>query len=152
MVIVVSPPAPQGAVPRTHQAHQDQLAISLAEPTLKAGHWNPRPAASGSLGLVYFFRSPVHARASAPSRSAKYIPCAAIAIGLRPARLVLGRLPLPTPGQARVRVLAWVCGIIISLSLSSTSSNSSTRSRSSYSSSRYLVVSSFLKMIREPPY
>ena len=49
------PPAPQGAVPRTHQAHQDQLAIALAKPALKAVHWNPRPAASGSLGLVSFF-------------------------------------------------------------------------------------------------
>ena len=53
--IVKNPPALQGAVPRTHQAHQDQLSIPLAELILKAGHWNPRPAASGSLGLIYFF-------------------------------------------------------------------------------------------------
>ena len=39
--------------PRTHQAHQDQLDIALAEPMLKANHWNPRPAESGLLGLVY---------------------------------------------------------------------------------------------------
>ena len=138
--------------PRKGRCLEPIKPIKISLPILKSDHRNPRPATSGSLGLVYFFRSPVHARASAPSRSAKYIPCAAIAIGLRPARLALGRPPLPTPGQAGVRVLAWVCGIIISLSLSSTSSNSSTRSRSSYSCSRYLVVSSFLKMIREPPY
>ena len=102
----LNPPAPQGAVPRTHQAHQDQLAYSLAEPILKSDHRNPGPAASGSLGLVYFFHSPVHARAPSRSISAKYIPCAAIAIGLRPARLALGSPPLPTPGPAGWRVLA----------------------------------------------
>ena len=45
-------PAPQGVVPRTHQAHQDQLGIPLAEPVLKAVYWSPGPAASGSLGLA----------------------------------------------------------------------------------------------------
>ena len=51
------PPAPQGAVPRTHQAHQDQLGIALAEPALEAVHWNPRPTESGSLGLVFLLLS-----------------------------------------------------------------------------------------------
>ena len=54
----LNPLAPQGAVPGTHQAHQDRLGISLAEPFLKAVHWNPRPAAFESLGLICFFSLP----------------------------------------------------------------------------------------------
>ena len=61
-LILLNPPAPQGAVPKTHQAHQDRLGISLADPALKAVHWNPRSAASGSIGLVSFCLSLVHAR------------------------------------------------------------------------------------------
>ena len=94
--VIVHPPAPQGAVPRTHQAHQDQLAISLAEPIWKENYWNPRPAESGLLGLVFFFLALRPTRAPSTSISVTYMPCAAIAIGLRAAWPVSGR-PRPPP-------------------------------------------------------
>ena len=97
-----NPPAPQGAVPRPHQAHQDQLGVSLAELALEAVHWNPKPTASGSIGLVCFFSlSGPRARARAIDVDIGHIPCAAIG-RLRAARPVSGRQPPPPPGQAGV--------------------------------------------------
>ena len=89
----VNPPAPQGAVPRTHQAHQDQLGVSLAELALEAVHWNPRPTASESIGLVFFF-SLRSTRAMAIDVDIGNIPCAAIG-RLSAARPVSGRPPPP---------------------------------------------------------
>ena len=90
------PPAPQGAVPRTHQAHQDQLGVSLAELALEAVHWNPRPTASGSIGLVCFF-SLSGPRARAIDVDIGHIPCAAVG-RLKAARPVSGRPRAPPPG------------------------------------------------------
>ena len=100
------PPAPQGAVPRTHQAHQDQLGISFAEPALEAVHWNPRPAASWSLGLVRFFLSPVRARHRHMSISATYHAPRSRSGGLGPqGQFREGPAPPPGPGWGvRTRV------------------------------------------------
>ena len=53
-----NPPAPQGAVPRTHQVHQDYPLIPLAEPNLSScalGTSSTGPP--GLPQLVYFFLS-----------------------------------------------------------------------------------------------
>ena len=53
------PPAPQGAMHRTHQPHQDQIAMNLVSgsPNLFGRPSTLGAAASGSLGIIVFFFS-----------------------------------------------------------------------------------------------
>ena len=100
-------------------------------------HWTPGLAAAGLLFSLRVRYRPTSARAT------DHMPCS----GLRAARPFAesGRGATP-PGQARVRASAWFCKSTSSLSSACTSASSNSSTRSSYSSSRCLVVSSFLKV------
>ena len=94
----VHPPAPQGAVPRTHQAHQDQLGISLAEPVLEAVHWRTllRPTASQA-SFPLSLRCTRHA-APSMSISATYHAPRSRSGGLGQGKVRVGRPPPTGPG------------------------------------------------------